>query len=262
MSLAEHLLLFLSRRPSTSDYSIGNEHWTHDNALSLLRTTFPDYIHNIRGKEILDFGCGSGWQVIALARNGAKYVVGIDSDHKALKRAQESAEQLGLATQVHFTRNLDASLKERFDIVFSQNSMEHFDHPLTLLGQMSLALKPDGVILMTFACPWFAPYGSHMHFFTKLPWVNILFSEKTVMNVRKHFRTDGATRYDDVEGGLNKMTIAKFERLLRQSNLHILQRRYDCVRGVNFFREIPLLRELLINRVTCVLKRRSRTLRK
>lgn len=39
-------------------------------------------------------------------------------------------------------------------------------------------------LLITFGCPWLSPYGSHMHFFTKMPWINVFFSETTVMRVR------------------------------------------------------------------------------
>ncbi|CAN5864331.1 hypothetical protein BH24ACI4_BH24ACI4_08100 [soil metagenome] len=55
--------------------------------------------------------------------------------------------------------------------------------------------------------------------FTKLPWVNVLFSERTVMQVRARFRDDGATRYEEVVMGLNRMTIARFERLIRASGM-------------------------------------------
>jgi hypothetical protein len=74
-----------------------------------------------------------------------------------------------------------------------------------VLDEMRLAACPGGCVLITFFEPWLSPYGSHMSHFTRVPWINVLFSERTVMNVRSLFRSDGATRYEDVEGGLNRI---------------------------------------------------------
>ena len=118
---------------------------------------------------------------------------------------------------------------------------------------MIAALRKDGELLITFGPPWWAPFGSHMQFFTKCPWVNILFSERTVMRVRSKFRSDGAMRYEDVDSGLNKMSVAKFERLLRKVGLRHTYKRYDCSRGLNIFRNVPGIRNLFINHISCIL---------
>ena len=38
---------------------------------------------------------------------------------------------------------------------------------------------------------------------------------------RNDLRSDGATRFHEVEGGLNCMTIARFERLVKESSLQL-----------------------------------------
>jgi hypothetical protein len=118
---------------------------------------------------------------------------------------------------------------------------------------MKRLLAPGGVVMITFCPPWFAPYGSHMHFFTKVPWVNLLFSERTVMSVRSRFRADGAKRYEDVEMGLNRMTIRKFERIIAASGMTVAWRQYVCVKKLNALSRVPLVRELFINVASCVL---------
>ena len=75
------------------------------------------------------------------------------------------------------------------------------------------------------------------------------------MQVRNRFRDDGAVRYEDVEGGLNRMTVARFERLVRESGLHVDWKRYRCVKGANVLQVLPRLRELFINHVSCVLRK-------
>jgi ubiquinone/menaquinone biosynthesis C-methylase UbiE len=131
--------------------------------------------------------------------------------------------------------------------------MEHYPEPAATLEEMRRLLKPGGRLLITFGPPWFAPYGSHMHFFCKVPWLNLLFTERTVMAVRARFRQDGAKRYEDCESGLNKMSVAKFERIIAEAGLKVEDRRYDCIKGLNFLGRLPLLRELFINHVTATL---------
>lgn len=252
-SLSERLLLFLSRKPGAVDYEAGRDHWAVDDALSQLCRVFPSFHPRIAGKEILDLGCGTGYQTVALARMGAKHVIGLDTNRAVLETARELARELDVTEKVEFIDRFENRLERSFDLVISQNSMEHFPEPVQVLEQMKSALKPTGKILITFGPPWFAPYGSHMHFFTKVPWVNLLFREEIVMKVRARFRDDGAMRYEEVESGLNKMTVAKFERTVSMAGLQIEHRRYDCVKRLNILQKLPFVRELFVNEISCVL---------
>jgi SAM-dependent methyltransferase len=255
MRLKEKLLLSLSRKPGENDYSTFKEECKSNNALSILFDVFPNFIESIKNKEILDFGCGLGKQTIALAENGAKFVLGIDINEKFLREARNSAEKLILDGKVRFTDSWEKSFAEKFDMVISQNSMEHFDNPINIFNRMKSALKPHGVMLITFGPPWFAPYGSHTQFFTKLPWVNLFFDEKTIIKVRSNFRNDGAKSFKEVEGGLNKLTVAGFEKIIAESGIQIIYRKYDCVKGLDALGKIPLIRELFINRISCIIQR-------
>jgi SAM-dependent methyltransferase len=247
----EKLLLFLSRKPGSDVYAAGQNDWTPENALSQLCRCFPGFLDRVAGKEILDFGCGTGYQSVALARMGAKHIVGFDWDKSFVEEAHQRANQLGLAGKVDFCAGrFDDSLRGRFDVVISQNSMEHFIDPAGVLNQMKQALKKDGVIFITFGPLWFAPYGSHMDFFVRIPWLNILFDENTVMTVRSHFNNDGATTYNGA--GLSMMTVEKFEALIRKSELKVKFQRYDCVKGLDFLGKLPLIRELAVNQISCV----------
>jgi hypothetical protein len=131
--------------------------------------------------------------------------------------------------------------------------MEHFPSPDDELRKMRPAVSRNGAILVTFGPPWFAPYGSHMQFFTNLHWVNLLFSEDTVMRVRARYRSDGATRYEEVEGGLNRMSLAKFERLVRSCHTRIVYRKYEAVKRMDWLTKVPVARELLTNHASFIL---------
>jgi SAM-dependent methyltransferase len=261
MTFAERLLLLLSRTPGGDDYA--ESLTSYDEAESsgstsplwLLQTVFPGFLGMISGKSVLDFGCGNGYQSVALATAGARQVLGVDTNLDALIRGRALADRSGVASIVQFSEEVPQELLGSFDVVISQNSMEHFSKPSETVGVMLRAMNANGDLLITFGPPWFSPRGSHMHFFTKVPWVNLVFSEKTVMTVRSRFRNDGAQRYEDVESGLNKMSLARFESLIREMHVFPTYRRYECVKGLNGFARIPLLREMLVNRVSVILRR-------
>ena len=77
------------------------------------------------------------------------------------------------------------------------------------------------------------------------------------MKVRSLYRNDGAKRYEDVESGLNKMSVSKFERLIKTSSLEVVYKRYECVKKMNFLSKIPILRELFINHVSVILRKKG-----
>ena len=255
MNLPERVLCFFSRNPVDEDYIEGQgiEH-TLDNALNTLTDVYPRFLAVIQGKDILDFGCGHGYQVVAMAMKGAKHAVGIDIRERLLETGKRRAIEAGVTHKVSFCSTTEQISPQTFDIVISQNSMEHFVNPGAILETMKCFLKSKGTLMITFGPPWYSPRGSHTHYFTKLPWVNILFSEKTVMHVRSLYRKDAATRYEEIEGGLAKMSVGRFEALLNQHNLEEIYRQDDCVKNMNILGKIPFIRELFINRITCALR--------
>lgn len=258
VAIAERILLALSRAPDGMDYPRGEAEDADTQPLRLLRRVYPQLEALVAGRRVADFGCGVGSQSIALATEYGCQVVGIDSNRTTLARAIDKANKQDLPPgRLAFVTASTPDLRGSFDVVISQNSFEHFPEPQAVLGEMCSLLNDSGVLLITFGPPWYAPYGSHMHFFCRVPWVNLLFPESVVMRARSHFRNDGATTYGEVESGLNKMTIRKFTSLVSSCDLTVTYSRFDCVRGMDWLSGVPILRELFINHVTVVLSRMS-----
>ncbi|MEZ5543298.1 MAG: class I SAM-dependent methyltransferase [Pseudomonadota bacterium] len=254
MSIGEWILLSLSRTPGKADYDQGDSELKVDNALDLLSRVYPSFSSLVSGKRVVDYGCGIGYQSIALVKRYGCAVMGVDSNEKTLAIAVENAKAHNIPSDsLVFAECVSPEMLSGFDVVISQNSFEHFRDPEKALNEMGALLNSTGIVLLTFGPPWFSPYGSHMHFFCKVPWLNILFSERTVMNVRSRFREDGAIRYEDVESGLNKMTIAKFESIISLCGLRAQYKKYECVKGMNWLSRVPLLKELFVNNISVVL---------
>lgn len=183
-----------------------------------------EFWERIRGKVVIDFGCGQGHEAIDMARLGAARVIGVETLEKWLAAARANLARSGV-TNCEFVRRTD----EQADIVLSIDSFEHFDHPERILEEMARLLKPDGRVIASFGPPWYHPLGGHFPLF---PWGHLVFAEKSLMTWRSQFKTDGATRFEEAEGGLNQMSIRKFERLVSQSSLQLESLKTIPIRAV------------------------------
>jgi SAM-dependent methyltransferase len=254
MRIGEFILRALSRNPVDNGVAGGEDLRITGDELSLLRKEFPRFSELVRGKRVVDFGCGAGRQAIALALEEGCAVCGIDINSQALQKAEKLLGATALPpAAVSFVEEAGEETRGSFDVVLSLNAMEHYPEPEAILTEMKTLLNQNGKLLITFGPPWLAPYGSHMDFFCKVPWLNLLFSEQTVMRVRALYRDDGATRYQDVRYGLNKMTVARFEEMASQCGLRIEYCKYTCVRNIDWLGKLPGLRELFINHVSYLL---------
>jgi SAM-dependent methyltransferase len=216
-----------------------------EDPLKDLRREFPNLGELVRNRDVLDYGCGFGDQAAAMATEFAARVTGLDTHAGLLAAARQCYGHLA-----RFTNRLDG---ETYDVVVSQDAMEHFDEPQAALSAMARALRPEGLILLTFGPPWWAPYGTHMRYFCPIPWLQLWFSEKTVMAVRARYRRDSAKRYQEVEGGLNKLSLRRFERIVHGSGLRLVEYRCVAVKKIQFLTRIPIVRELATVVVTAVL---------
>ena len=175
------------------------------------RVVGDDGWESLRDKTILDFGCGIGVGSVEMARHGARRVIGLDIRQDALDVAKESAEKAGVSAICTFCDAAD----ERVDVIVSMNAFEHFDDPAGVLRAMCEMLKDDGFVLLSFGPTWYHPLGGHL--FSVFPWSHLLFSEEAQIRWRSDFKTDGATRFQEVAGGLNMMTIKRFVSLVDES---------------------------------------------
>jgi hypothetical protein len=86
-----------------------------------------------------------------------------------------------------------------------------------------------------------------------LPWLNLWFSERTLLNVRNPSRRKRrAKRFEELRGGRNKMTVGRFEAGRRcAGNASNSACTASNASGGD---PIPVLRELMTGALTCILK--------
>lgn len=207
-----------------------------------------DLLGRIRGKDVLDFGCGQGVEAVEMARFAGS-VFGLDILPTSLEIARARALAAGVQDTCTFGTAPPAS---RVDVIISLDSFEHFDDPADILRQMYDLLRPGGQVIVSFGPPWFHPFGGHL--FSVFPWAHLIFSEAALMEWRSEIRSDGATRFREVEGGLNQMTVKHFEELVADSHFRLSHLEVVPIRKLRPVAN-RLTREFTTSVVRCVLER-------
>ena len=211
----------------------------------------PDIWTALAGKTVIDFGCGTGEQAVEIAARGAGRVIGIDIRPSVLEAAGLRAATAGVADRCIFTTDPG----ELADAIISIDGFEHYDKPDEVLAVMAGLLRPGGRVFIAFGPPWFHPLGGHL--FSVAPWAHLVFTEAALIRWRSSFKSDGATRFSEVEGGLNQMTLARFERLVQASDLRIDRLETVPIRSLRRLAN-RWTREFVTSTVRCTLVRRQR----
>jgi hypothetical protein len=84
----------------------------------------------------------------------------------------------------------------------------------------------------------------------------LLFTERALLRWRSDYRTDGARRFGEVEGGLNQMTVGRFERLVSSSPFRFAAFEAVPIRPARWLHN-RLTREFLTAMVRCRLVLKS-----
>ncbi len=102
---------------------------------------------DIKGKRILDAGCGGGLLSEDFARAGA-LVTGVDVREGAIETAREHAVRVGLAIDYHVGSVMDLQFsKESFDVVITSFVLEHVSDLSKAIANVARVLKPGGLYL-------------------------------------------------------------------------------------------------------------------
>ncbi|EGG41236.1 2-polyprenyl-3-methyl-5-hydroxy-6-metoxy-1,4-benzoquinol methylase [Candidatus Nitrosarchaeum limnium SFB1] len=106
-----------------------------------------------KSKSVLDVGCGTGYFAYSVAKKGAN-VLGIDFSIEAIQIAKSQYIHPNLEFKA-----IDVSkIKEKFDVIVSNGTLEHMDNPLRTLKLFKNHLNPNGCIIIT-SPNWTNPRG-------------------------------------------------------------------------------------------------------
>jgi SAM-dependent methyltransferase len=223
----------------------------------------PNFFNRIANKTVLDFGCGEGGDAIDMVKHGAKQVIGVDIREEVLRAARQALTRECVWPYCNPERakncvssrcNFAPGTEVPVDVVVSVDAFEHFSDPAEVLRTMYSLLRPGGEVLISFGYTWYHPLGGHL--FSVFPWAHLIFSEKALVRWRSAFKTDGATRFGEVAGGLNQMTITGFLELVRNSPFHLSSLELIPIRKLRWLHN-AWTREFTTSMVRCSLLKPS-----
>jgi SAM-dependent methyltransferase len=216
---------------------------------------------DLKQKTVLDVGCGFGSTCIYMAVQGATKVRGIDIDEDKIDFAKSKLtnDYANLSNIVEF-RLANGIADEKFDIVISKDCFQHYADPENMIFRMKQYLNQDGIIVVRFGPLWKSPYGGHINFMIKVPWVHLLFPESVIMRERKRFRpNEDVTSYEQIKGGFNKMTLRGYLNIIKESGLkieyfktNVSNRKWIVL--FNGLRKIPFCREFFTQNVYSIMR--------
>jgi 2-polyprenyl-6-hydroxyphenyl methylase/3-demethylubiquinone-9 3-methyltransferase len=111
-----------------------------------LRLDWIDQRASLRGKRVLDVGCGGGILSDAMARRGAD-VLGIDLSTKALRVASLHALEANTPSVRYrevSAETLAAESPSEFDVVTCMEMLEHVPDPLSVVAACASLVRPGG----------------------------------------------------------------------------------------------------------------------
>ncbi|MFO1326062.1 MAG: bifunctional 2-polyprenyl-6-hydroxyphenol methylase/3-demethylubiquinol 3-O-methyltransferase UbiG [Rubrivivax sp.] len=121
----------------------------HD--INPLRLDWIDTQASIKGKRVVDIGCGGGILAESMARRGAR-VTGIDLAVKPLKVAQLHAMDSGVADLDYREVSAEALAAEQpaaFDVVTCMEMLEHVPDPASTVRACATLVRPGGWVFFS-----------------------------------------------------------------------------------------------------------------
>ena len=116
-----------------------------------LRLDWINGISPVKGKQVLDVGCGGGILADAMARGGAQ-VTGIDLASKALRVAQLHALEAQTPNLEYREVSVEALAEQQpqsFDVVTCMEMLEHVPDPASVVRACATLVKPGGWVFFS-----------------------------------------------------------------------------------------------------------------
>jgi len=216
---------------------------------------------SLRGKRVLDVGCGHGSLCVDTAKAGAAQVVGLDLNAERIDFATANVQQNypELLSTLSFQQiNLKDYPVEAFDYILSKDSFEHILDLPGMLAEMGKRLTPGGRIYAGFGPLYNSPFGDHDMTYSRIPWAHVFLGKKRFAErVDRRWTHEVNSIYDL---GLNGLSFADYRRIFQESGLNIVYFETNCStktisKVFSILRRVPPLTEYFTHNIYCILER-------
>ena len=119
-------------------------------AINPLRLDYVDTRAPLKGRRVLDIGCGGGLLAEGMAARGAT-VTGIDLSEGAIKVAKLHLKESGRQVDYRLVsaEALAAELPGAFDLVTCMEMLEHVPDPASIIAACSTLVRPGGHVIFS-----------------------------------------------------------------------------------------------------------------
>ena len=230
---------------------------------------------NLRGKNVLEIGCGDGGCGAAFFAAGCRVVM-MDLDERLVSVARRHNEGEGVDAKVYvgdvFDENAAFYREGPFDLVMFRDVIEHLVDAAGALAVVRRFLSREGLVFVVFP-PYYSAYGAHQQIlprkkilflpFNKLPYIQLL--------PRALFESlvegEGAAHREVKRLSGIRLTVSGFERAVRKAGLAAVRRRMYLSRpsfalryglpvvGASILGAIPWVREVTVTAAYYLLSR-------
>lgn len=98
-----------------------------------------------KNKDVLEFGCHTGYFTKLLVDRGCK-VVGVELDYRAAEKAKNIVDKVVIG-DIEDDKTLN-QINEKFDAILFMHILEHLINPWRVLVKVEQYLKPEGKVLV------------------------------------------------------------------------------------------------------------------
>jgi SAM-dependent methyltransferase len=249
---------------SATGYAVDDKFWRGFGLAGALPDVF-------QGKSVLEIGCGGGNRTFEAAAHGASRVVGLDPAESLITMARAAQGKLSApwARNVAFVLGkIEAVGDEAFDVIISEDTLEHVMDVRGLLEQLHRHLRPRGRVYIGFGPLYHAPDGDHGWLRAVLPgrrwfpwpWGHLFLRGYAFRKLSRQHGQPIVATHDWPYLDLHQHTIDEYRHLFVKSGFRIASLRTNAVyslkgRLVRALARLPGLERYLTLNIFVVLER-------
>lgn len=202
----------------------------------------------IKGKKILEVGCGDGSLAYLLAAHGASEIHGIDVEfskfpfyakHQEVLRKivcelpimkHKRIEDIEKIIRLYQLDIQTPRINEQFDLILSNSVLEHIQDLGAGFKGMHALLKPGGIMVHKFN-PFFSENGGHEFCILDFPWGHVRLSPEEVENYLNTYRAwekEKAFKIFNREFNAPRLTLDEIDTLANHAGFEIQFASEEC----------------------------------
>lgn len=211
------------------EYYIGLEYRYLSGAFASRVENILKILGDIKGKKILDIGCGGGYLSNEFCKRGAKEVVGMDYAAFGIHFAKERYPEIDF--RIGSVEDLSSFEDSSFDVVTFIDTIEHVSRQDEAIASIKRVLKRSGKLLVATDvddCIWQKPV------FFKLIKISHLFSKSgRAYRLIKKVEAQRRNTKNYHETHIAELSVEQLESLLMRNNFKVIKHSVYPMVGVS-----------------------------